>query len=292
MDLYDGSLRKWLEDQRTHGGPSRDNIMKILHDILMGLIELHDRNLAHGDIKPGNILVRNRDLKVVLGDCGFVSMAKYAKVERTAAIYREKDVTNSWTHDMFSFGICFLEIVGNVRISRQASYKELKPIIHSKLSDELHRKLAYNLLHEDKSRRPTARNVLLRLFREEVPVWIKPVIKLDPSSSDFASTEDRKFVRKLMKTAGALMHLKRASKGYDALMVYINEHRLDPSHYRLYATVTMMILSSTFGEPGFRESDVIRACNNKVDIGDIRGVLSKLLGDTMFLQILFAPTVG
>lgn len=290
MDLYDGSLRKWLEDQRARGGPSREDVMRILHSILMGLVELHDRNLAHGDIKPGNILVRGRDLKVVLGDCGFVSVVKYAKVERTAAIYREKDVTNSWTHDMFSFGICFLEIVGNVRISRQASYKELKPIVHNKLSTDLHRKLAYNLLHEDKKRRPTARHVLQLLYGEEVPVWTNPPLKIDSSASSFISEPDRKFVRKLLKTAGALKNLKRANKGYDALILYINENRVDESQHRLYAAVTMMILSAVFGEPGFRESDVIRTCNNKVNNNDIRAVLTRLLVNTNFLRVLMAPT--
>lgn len=291
MELYDGSLRKWLEDQRTRGGPSKSDVMKILHDVLLGLIELHDRDLAHGDIKPGNILVKNHGPKAVLGDCGFVSVVKYAKVERTAAIYREKDVTNSWTHDMFSFGICFLEIVGNVRISRQASYSELKPIIHDKLSDHLHRKLAYNLLHENKERRPTARQVLARLYGEQAPHWSRPMVMVDPSSSDFTTPETCKFLRKLMKTASTLVNLKRANKGYDALLVYINQNRLDSKYHRLYAAVTMMILSSTFGEPGFRESDVLKVCNGKFTLKDIHSTLSKLLVDTTFLQILFSPSV-
>ena len=90
MVLYDSSLRKWIEDsKKDRDGVLFEEIIKIIHDILLGLIELHDRSLAHGDLKPSNILVRNNPLGAVLGDCGFVSIAKYAKVERTAAIYRD-----------------------------------------------------------------------------------------------------------------------------------------------------------------------------------------------------------
>ena len=46
MELYDYSLRKYLEDN------DKPEVMKILHGILLGLVELHDRGLVHGDIKP------------------------------------------------------------------------------------------------------------------------------------------------------------------------------------------------------------------------------------------------
>lgn len=184
MDLYDCSLRKWLEDQREREGANRTDIMKILHDILLGLIELHDRELAHGDLKPGNILIKRNPLKIVLGDCGFVSVAKYAKVDRTAAIYRDPIVSHDSTHDMFSFGICFLEMIAEIKINRQANYNELKQVVRDKVSDFEYRKIIYNLLHSDKERRPSARAVLYRLFHENPPKWERPSNLLSGSSDE------------------------------------------------------------------------------------------------------------
>src|SRR5689334_17210470 len=48
MDLYDMSLNKWLKSECS----CNDCLQHIVHNILCGIIELHDRGLAHCDIKP------------------------------------------------------------------------------------------------------------------------------------------------------------------------------------------------------------------------------------------------
>src|SRR3989338_8819126 len=171
MELYDCSLRKWLQEHNNKKGPKEKDIMIVLHDVLQGLIELHDRGLAHGDLKPGNILVKRNPLRAVLGDCGFVSIAKYAKVDRTAAIYRDPVINHDASHDMFSFGICFLEMIGDIKINRQAAYEELHEAVHDKIENRLYRKIIYNLVHPERDRRPDARTVLYRLFHKNPPVW-------------------------------------------------------------------------------------------------------------------------
>ena len=85
MELYDMSLRHYLSSECCCVAC----INTILHNILMGMIELHDRQLSHSDLKPGNILIRKEPLKAVLGDCGFVSVSKYSKQQRTAHSYRD-----------------------------------------------------------------------------------------------------------------------------------------------------------------------------------------------------------
>lgn len=349
MELYDCSLRKWLEDNRAHGPIDPEIIMKILRDILLGLIEFHDRQLAHGDLKPGNILVMNRPFKIVLGDCGFVSVAKYAKVDRTAAVYRDPIVSHDSTHDMFSFGICFLEMIANIKINRQSTYVELKHIIKEKVIDAEHRKIIYNLLHEDKERRPSARTVLYRMFRLNPPKWIQPKaemsgpisddnykistkpeiyhggstfnkkhditlhLSLDPKSPlDLESneldhndgispnnkhtrvvssvlTEDRKYIRCLMKATAYEFKINRAKKGYGALLSYIDCHKIDPIYYRLHTAITLMILSSIFGKSGFREKEVMQLCEDNYDRNSIFDVLKDMLSDRVFIGILLAP---
>src|SRR5579872_5242708 len=55
MELHDMSLRGWLE--KNDNNPCFETRMGILKDIVIGLVELHERGLVHGDLKPGNILV-------------------------------------------------------------------------------------------------------------------------------------------------------------------------------------------------------------------------------------------
>lgn len=303
MELYDDSLRKWLytnSDPKGNSDTYHKNIMKITHDILRGLIELHDRGLAHGDLKPGNILVRENPLKAVLGDCGFVSIAKYAKVDRTAAVYRDPVISYDISHDMFSFGICFLEMVGEIKINRQATYEELKRIIEEKIRNPDYRKIIYNLVHEDKGRRPSARNLLFYLFKQSPPVWVQPNILSKYQIKNRQKNrimivsvinEHREFIRKLMKAMAHKYEINRAKKGYGALISYIDNNNIEFSSYKIYTAVTLMILSAIFGKSGFREAEAIKLCENKYDLHLIYKILENLLSDFIFVSILLGPTL-
>lgn len=299
MELYDKSLRKWLEDKRDNTSANHEDIMKILHDILLGLIELHDRELAHGDLKPGNILIRINPLKAVLGDCGFVSVAKYAKVDRTAAIYRDPIISHDPSHDMFSFGICFLEMIAEIKISRQATYGELKRVVHDTIKNPKYRKIIYNLLHEDKDRRPTARSLLFRLFKENPHKWIKPtLIESDPSKSGNGKhgripvsilADERNYIRKLVKVTSYEFEINRGKKGYGALISYIDNHKIESALYKVHTAVTLMILSSIFGKSGFRETQVLDLCDDIYSIEFIYFILEHMLSDRLFVSLLLAP---
>lgn len=308
MELYDCSLKKWLEEQREGDGVKKEDIMKILRDILRGLVELHDRELAHGDLKPGNVLVSKNPLRAVLGDCGFVSIAKYAKVDRTAAIYRDPIVGYDHNHDMFSFGVCFLEMIADIKINRQATYDELKQVVRDKVENPEYRKIIYNLLHCDKSRRPSARSLLYRLFNESPPKWIRPAIISTAYSSGAKSRrdesmgpgrsphvvisvlqEDRQYIRRLMKQTAYQFEINRGKKGYGALLSYIDNHRIESSLHRLYTAVTLMILSSIFGKSGFRHEQVMQLCDHHYSLSFVFRILDEMLSDNVYVSILLAP---
>lgn len=289
MKLYDCSLRKWLEEQRDHNGAKSNDLMKIIHDILMGLVELHDRHLAHGDLKPGNILIRKNPLGAVLGDCGFVSIDKYAKVDRTASIYRDPVINHDPYHDMFSFGICFLEMMGEIKINRQATYEELKQVVREKVTNNEYRKIIYNLLHSDRERRPTARSLLFRLFKENPPKWIKYSNSTSSEKSNSSTQEEKNHIRRLMKNIAHEYNINRGKKGYGALLLFIDNHHIDTSLYKIYMAVALMILSSIFGASGFRELEAMQLCDNHYAVNFIYKILNEMLSDKSFIRILLSP---
>ena len=339
MELYDCSLRIWLENNGHRGDMSLvediatdvsrygRSISIIIHDICMGLVELHDRNLAHGDLKPGNILVKVKPLKVVLGDCGFVSISKYAKVDRTAAVYRDPIIDHDVTHDMFSLGVCLLEIIADIKIIKQGTYEELKQTVDTSILDTRYKSLIYNLLHPKKDRRPTARHLLRVLYNEDPPKWIKPTmpeeivhisnedIHPDAHHNEDANQEHvpiahtssdeiiltlnkeigssdpigRGYIRKLIKGIAYMFKINRSKKSYGALLRYIDTNAIDPQYYRVHIGVTCMITSSVFGESGFNEHQVFKLCNSIYTLEFIYDILNNLLSDEVFINTLLSP---
>lgn len=307
MELYDCSLKIWLEEFGKDG-VNEDLVMLVSRDILRGLVELHDRQLAHGDLKPGNILVMKNPFKVVLGDCGFVSIAKYAKVERTAAIYRDPVVSYDHSHDMFSFGVCFLEMIANIKINRQGSYEELRNIVKNKVENVTYRKILCDLLHSDKSRRPSARLLLSNFFKEKPDKWILPSTGSYSKHSTFSlddysrnkymeasrlhshfRREDLNRIRKLFKETAFQFQINRPKKGYGAMLYYIETHDIPSEHHHLYCAVTLMILSAVFGKSGFRENNVIDLCKNKYNLHFVFKILKDILHDKRYVSILLRP---
>jgi serine/threonine-protein kinase len=77
-----GSLREYLIEKRTL---SLDEFFRIFIQILKGLNDIHKNNLGHLDIKPENIMFKDREKAVVkIGDLG---IAKLAVGKAVAASY-------------------------------------------------------------------------------------------------------------------------------------------------------------------------------------------------------------
>lgn len=293
MELYDNNLREWLKINQTATIEERKIIVR---DMLRGLVELHDRGLAHADLKPGNMLIRNNPLKLVLGDLGFSSVYKYIKCERTTDLYRDTIALKDQGHDMYSLGICILEIMGNIILSnRQWTYNELKNIVERRIEDELYKKIIHNLLHDDRSRRPTARQLLSLLFNESSPKWKRLTTVLLPAKTAYIREDDpnpcpyKKAVLNVVKPIVTDRQLKRGKKGFGALMAYFEINKVEYKDYFLYASATLLILSSLFGvsSRNFREDHVkmLTPCDDEMFFT----VLENLLSDKIFIRILLSP---
>lgn len=289
MELHDCSLRNYIDEQRLNGPLEEQLILRIIKDILLGLVELHDRSLAHGDIKPGNILVKRNPLKCVLGDCGFVSIAKYSKVERTAAVYRDMVIRHHPSHDIYSLGICCIELFGDIKISRQTNYETLKKIIKSKIHNKHYSKFIQSLVHSDYHKRPTARMALNFLFGLEPARWNKSNDSLNEYIVKYDSDRNRKIkeIKDIMKDNAKYYAINRGKKGYGALLRYIETHQVSKRDYISYTAVVLMILSAIFGKSGFREKEAMSLMEE--DESEMYKILNELSSDKCFINSLFSP---
>jgi serine/threonine protein kinase len=283
MELYDMSLRQWMNH---HSGKLFETEgQSIIKDVVYGLIELHERGLAHGDLKPGNILVKreNGKYEAVLGDCGFVSVAKYAKVEKTAPIYRDPVIEHDLAHDMYSLGICLLEMMGEVYISKQVSYGVLQDVIRDKVENIKYRKLLRLLLNENRARRPTAKQVLKYLYNEEYYSNFRSDI---PSDSLSPVSEEYVGVYKYMKSKCYKYEIHRGKVGYWALIQYIERNHINKEYYQLYADLTLFILAAVFGTSKYCLQSFKELSRLKYSIPHLHTICADLLEDTSFIQLL------
>jgi serine/threonine protein kinase len=286
MDLYDCSLRAWIDKNQNTDGYNSVNLLKIIKDILSGLIEIHALGLVHADIKPGNILVMLNPLRCCLGDLGFLSFCKYAKVERTSPVYREHDVSHSWHSDMFSFGITCTEIFGGIKINRQADYEEIKQIINDKVTNLLHKNLLLSITNKDKSKRFTAQEFLCQLLNIESPSVVIQQNKALPDitkNTSFLTKSQIIEIRHNFKEYASKFNINRAKKGYVALVRYLDEHKISADYFHVFIGATLLILASVFGKYKFKEDNI----KNIPHIENINKVLMELMNNTKFLKTIY-----
>lgn len=278
MDLYDMSLREWL-DKRTPNG--RDNekdkkmLLLIYRDILFALNDLHDRGLAHADLKPSNILVNigveGRVIKLVLGDLGFVAPSHVSKTERTAAVYRELNVEHDRMHDLYSLAIITIELFGNIRFIAQGDYNDVRQAVKEGIICPYIRRIAMRLCSPNRQSRPSCRNILKELFDLNVPAYNIP--NTIPPYNRSVTEEWESKIREWMVSASKSYGFRRAKIGFVALFSFLNRNNVPFTYFPTYYAIMLMILSAVYGPHGF-------------DISDVGGVISSLGEHTTEISIL------
>jgi len=284
MELYDCNLKTWMKNNRKNNNYVEQR-NKIIHDILRGLIELHDRGLCHGDLKPGNILVRNKPLKAVLGDCGFVSISKYTKTHLTTKNYRDPMYERTSAHDMFSFGLCLYELITHKRILMKDNYHEYKKNVKNHVTDYSYYKIISSLFEEDKDKRPSSREVLFKLFNETPVNWVNPTIN---KYDDKLSNEQKESIREIFKVIKHQNKINRSNQGYIAVINFLNKHNVNSELHIIYSLITLMILSSIFGKTGFNDEKCFDLCRNSKEISRATfiQIINELLSNMEYISIL------
>ena len=290
MELYDTNLSEWIRK----GNMTHTDKLSVLQNILIGLTEIHERGLTHADIKSSNILIKYHPLKAVIGDLGFVSLSKFAKVERTARTYRDLKIQHKPTHDMFSLGIVIIELFGNFRFEEQPDKKQIGNLTshifkNSGLpkTNEL-RTIVLNLTQENYNKRLSSKEVLYQLFNKKNEVVL--------SSVEYPLLQNDE-VQKWMKSVAKEWKIQRAKRGYKILLHYVHNNKKEKDII-LYSSAMLVILSSIFGKSGFKDQRGLDACNDyfkdnlhhkKYSMKDILSCISDLINNHEVITTIFLP---
>ena len=116
-----GSLQDRIKSQGKLAGTK---LLKTTHEIVAGLEALHERKIAHHDIKPANILFDSAD-RAKLADFGFAAVETGDKINRYAGsvYYMAPEVLKKVSYDPFEADIWALGVSIYQMATGQLPYK-------------------------------------------------------------------------------------------------------------------------------------------------------------------------
>lgn len=268
MEYYQMNLRDWIRRYKD-----KNMYRRILTNIASGLVELHDLGLIHGDLKPNNILLNIEPWELVLGDCGFVTVAHWAKVYKTAHGYRDPNPHPDFTHDIYSFGMCISELVCDE---------------DRKVRDPFYRDLISACLQREKSARPSARDLLLALREPQgLPILATPTLPKLPAFEVKDPLYKSLCTRIKLLQSGKDLRFRRARKLCVALTSFLNANStIVRSRYLVYLDVALLLSSAIFGGRRMRFKTIL----DNYDVGseELYSMLDLLIHDQHFMWCLMA----
>ncbi len=287
MELYDLDMGAWLTQHSNNGTMKeiRPQLIIAIRSIMEALYELHRRDLVHGDIKPDNILVRLNPFKVVLGDCGFTSIKKYARIEHTAKVYRSDVLSRNGQHDIYSFAVILAQLSGfnPEQITGWASLTKLAVRAPATLEGRLLRRIT-------ESPRGTVwmEDLLKEFFDHQAQPWRNPYSLNAKDCEQLVAQQPQ-----LYKETADIIHgahrdlvINRRRCATYGLYCYLLRRNLGAKH-RAYSYVVLHLCSILFGREveanRITYRDAILVAGSKEAFFEI---LNELLQSERFLGIL------
>jgi len=174
MEYCDGLTLEIFISQHSNKSIERKIIYNYTKQILKGLKKLHKNGIIHRDIKPGNIFIKNEQIKI--GDFGLATNFQKNTILQTKDLkgftptYAAPEQTNSKTYnekiDIYACGITLFEMCGcfGTEMERQLALKDLKSkrIILDRIIKDYPQEseLIKMMTEKDYNERPSAEQIL------------------------------------------------------------------------------------------------------------------------------------
>ncbi|XP_014276862.1 wee1-like protein kinase [Halyomorpha halys] len=209
-----------LEEAIERGPMDERNLRKVLEHVAQGLRFIHSKNLAHMDIKPGNILISkgprvfyrydgdeygddddsNEETTYKIADLGHVTrLDEVVDVVEGDCRYLPKellndDYSNLPKVDIFALGLTLYEAAGGGPLPKNGEdwhkIREGKIITFPHLSSEFNN-LIKRMIHVDPELRPTASELLLETSSSPIYKTVKDKHELKAAKQKIQLLEQR-----------------------------------------------------------------------------------------------------
>ena len=178
MEYCDGLTLEDFINQHANKSIEKGIIYNYTRQILKALKKLHENGIIHGDIKPGNIFIKNGLIKI--GDFGLSTKLEKNTIPQTKYLsgytpfYAAPELINSKTYDekvdIYACGITLFEMCGcfGTRMEKELALKELKKKgdveenIRTNYPKES--ELIKKMIQKDYIDRPSAKEILNEIY--------------------------------------------------------------------------------------------------------------------------------
>ncbi|XP_043536552.1 interferon-induced, double-stranded RNA-activated protein kinase-like [Chiloscyllium plagiosum] len=116
MELYEKNLKEWILEYQKNESTQNGVIMNIIHQLLDGVIYIHQNKMIHRDLKPANIFLKGEIIKI--GDFGLVTtMNEQESLTRHVGtpLYMSPEQLSGedYNHkvDIYALGLIFFELL-------------------------------------------------------------------------------------------------------------------------------------------------------------------------------------
>jgi serine/threonine protein kinase len=278
LRLYHSSLRVAMREDRL----SKKDKIKIFCDVLHGVGDVHSIRCIHGDLKPSNILIDINPCRAVICDFGLASRRGYAKTKCTTEDYSLPDDyvihDNYEYHDLFGMAIIGAEMFSTYEAEERDPSKLRHIIVSKKSIPRRIRNVLVEFTREDSEVFPSAAAGLKYLTGEDCgivygdpypsnPIVIKPVL-------DRVYSLSKKY------------NIRHARRGCDLLCLYIESNRIKEQEYEIHILALLVMLSSIFGESGFKIKSAMKVGGDRFEANDVKHVIDAMLSDTRVIRYL------
>jgi serine/threonine protein kinase len=149
MDKYDQTLYLWLNNKRK-----LTERIEIIKKIILVFSKIHSMNIIHSDIKLENIMLKNNDIFII--DWSLSGPKNYILSEYTTQIYKSNLCDKSFSHDIYSLGILFIEIIRKIPfLNKDYNFNFFNDTIETlKITSEF-KKLIISMIDEEPDKRPS-----------------------------------------------------------------------------------------------------------------------------------------
>ena len=179
LEMADLSLLELMKKNKNAiMNDANSEITWIMNDIGNALTYMHDKaGIVHLDIKPANILIKNKTLKLCdFGQSQFISdiKSKGVNINEGDSRYLAPESLDGYVDqptkiDIYALGLISTQIVnGNIELSKLKN-KKLPELDNKNINKQLIN-LILNCINYDPKQRPTAADIILKLSKVDVNI--------------------------------------------------------------------------------------------------------------------------